>query len=497
MPLAFDLHKNIIELHSKPVGKYPVYFCHRKLLEKVITIPGNPPDYLNEKKIEMKRFNHYWNYAKNEVHKLTILTSALVLLVAGSSCQKSASKSPAGASPETVLAWNDIATQAFIHFPEQPAPPPMIESRIYAMVNIAMHDALNNIIPKYKTYALQSIDRSANPDAAVAQAAYDVLVAEAPWYKSSYDSLLAVSLNAVAQGDVKSKGIALGHASATAIKNKRINDGSATAQFQYVAGNLPGQYQFTAPFDGAPFNGFYVIPGWGKVKPFGLTSPAQFRPAAPYAVVSNDYTTDFNEVKNLGSVNSPLRTADQTHLALFWLENSPTGWNRIARVLIAGQNGSNMDAWKVARLFSLLQLAEADAYIGSCEAKTFYNYWRPITAIHNATTDGNPDTSPDASWEVLAFPTPPVADYPSAHATAGGAAASVISAFFGKDNMSFTTTSATNSGSRSFSSLSQAATENAESRIFVGYHFRYACIQGKNLGYNIGDYIFAHYLQPQ
>jgi hypothetical protein len=451
---------------------------------------------LNQKKNEMKRLSHYWSYAKNKAQKLTILASTSLLLVTVSSCQKSTSNRPMGASAETVLAWNNIATQAFIHFPEQPTPPPMIESRIYAMVNIAMHDALNNIVRKYKTYALEAVDKNANPDVAVSQAAYDVLIDEAPWYKSKYDSLLFISLDTVAEDEAKTKGIALGHAAATAIKNKRINDGSSSAQFQYVPGNLPGHYQFTAPFDAAPFNGFYAIPGWGKVKPFGLSSAAQFRPSAPYSVLSEQYTSDFNEIKNLGSSNSTLRTADQTHLALFWTENSPTGWNRIARVIIGNQPGKP-DAWKIARLFALLHIAEADAYIGSCEAKTFYNYWRPITAIRSAATDGNPNTSADANWEVLAFPTPPIADYPSAHAAAGGAAAAVIAAFFNKDNISFTTTSTTNIGIRSFSSLSQAATENALSRMYIGYHFRNACEKGKTQGYEIGNYTFAHYLQPQ
>src|SRR5215218_10152106 len=290
----------------------------------------------------MKRFNYYWNNAKKAVEKITILTGVLVLLVAGGSCQRSSDKDCNGCTPPaTVLAWNEIATQAFLHFPEQPAPPPMIESRIYAMVNIAMHDALNNIKKKYKTYALESPDKAANPDAAVAQAAYDVLVAEAPWYKSKYDSLLDLSLSPVADAE-KAKGIALGHAAATAIKNKRINDGSATAQFQYVPGNSPGQYQFTAPFDGPPFNGLYAIPGWGKVKPFALTASAQFRPGLPLALNSSEYTADFDEIKKLGSVNSTSRTADQTHSALFWTESSPIGWNRIARILIANQNGNGI-----------------------------------------------------------------------------------------------------------------------------------------------------------
>ena len=441
----------------------------------------------------MKKIKYYWKVSGIKPGKMTTLGVAL-LFMALASCQKRSAKNIEYTSPVAVLAWNDIATQAFIHFPHQPAPPPMIESRIFAMVNVAMHDALNNIKPKYKTYALTSLDRDADPEAAVAQAAYDILITEAPWYKDKYDSLLALSLTPVGDGDVKVRGIALGHAAATSVTNKRANDGSASSQYQYVPGNLPGHYQFTAPFDGPPFNGFYAIPGWGKVKPFGLTSGSQFRPEAPYAINSNEYAADFNEIKSLGNANSIDRTADQTHLALFWAEDSPIGWNRIARNIVNKQGG-NIDAWKAARLFALLQMAEADAYIGSCEAKVYYNYWRPVTAIHNAVNDGNINTSSDTSWQVLLFPTPPVADYPSAHATAGGAGAAVISAFFGTDYINFTTTSTTNTGTRSFSSLSQAAMENALSRIYIGYHFRNACMKGKTMGYQIGNYIFKNYLQ--
>lgn len=446
------------------------------------------------KKIEMKKIKYYWNVVGIKMAR-TISFSSLLLLVVLGSCQKTSDNNKGFTSPAMVLAWNDVAIQAFIHFPEQPAPPPMIESRVFAMANVAMHDALNNIKKKYKTYALESLDKNADPNAAVAQAAYDILIIETPWYKSKYDSLLASSLNAVADGNAKIKGIALGHAVATAVKNKRTNDGSTTAQYQYVPGNLAGQYQFTAPFDGPPFNGFYAIPGWGNVRPFGMTSGSQFRPEAPYPVNSSEYTADFNEIKSLGSINSTSRTTDQTHLALFWAEDSPIGWNRIARIIVDKQTGNSIDAWKTARLFALLHMAEADAYIGSCEAKLFYSYWRPVTAVHFAAVDGNPETSPDTNWQVLLPPTPPVADYPSAHATAGGAGAAVISAFFGADNISFTTTSTTNTGTRSFNSLSQAAMENAMSRIYIGYHFRNACMKGKTLGYQIGNYIFNNYLQ--
>jgi hypothetical protein len=363
------------------------------------------------------------------------------------------------------------------------------------MVNLAMHDALNNITRKYNTYALDSLVKNADPTAAVAQAAYDVLIVEAPWYLGKYDSLLKSSLSLSLEAESKTKGIAVGHAAASAIINKRINDGSANAQHAYVPGNTPGSYRFTAPFDCPPFNGLYAVPGWGDVKPFGLLSNSQFRPEPPFAVESKQYADDFNEVKELGSVNSTVRTTDQTHIALFWTESSPIGWNRIARIIL-NQNQNSIDAWKAARLFALLQLAEADAYISSCEAKTHYNYWRPITAIHEATDDGNPETVADSTWEVLAFPTPPIADYPSAHATAGGAAATVISNFFGTDKISFTTSSTTNAGVRSFNSLSQAALENGLSRVYIGYHFRNASMKGITLGNKVGDYIFNNYLQP-
>ena len=97
---------------------------------------------------------------------------------------------------------------------------------------------------------------------------------------------------------------------------------------------------------------------------------------------------------------------------------------------------------------------------------------------------------------MLVFPTPPVADHPSAHATAGGAASELIKQFFDKDDFSFSfqSTSLPNH-TRSFNSLSQAARENSLSRIYVGYHFRKACDDGEALGRSIGRYIATHGLQ--
>jgi len=393
-----------------------------------------------------------------------------------------------------VMTWNLASTQAIANMGSgADALPPMPESRIYAMVQIAVHDALNNITPRYHTYALSNAgDRFAHPDAAVAQAAHDVIVNQLPPQQAFADNLLATSLNAIANGDAKTRGIALGKAAAAAIINLRNNDGVANAQIPYVQGTLPGQYRSTPPFDGPPYNGYVGVPAWGQIKPFGMTSGSQFRAPAPYPINSADYTADYNDVKTLGRATGSTRTADQSQIAIFWLENAPLSFNRIARTMVT-QKG--LDAWETARLFALLQIAEADANIGCLESKFYYNYWRPITAIRLGDNDGNPNTVGDATWDVLAPPTPPVPDYPSNHAENGGAGAAVLAAFFGSDNFAYTQTSSSLANTtRSLTSFSQASRENALSRIYVGYHFRNACMKGEAQGKLIGKYIFDHYL---
>jgi hypothetical protein len=196
------------------------------------------------------------------------------------------------------------------------------------------------------------------------------------------------------------------------------------------------------------------------------------------------------------------RTPVQTQIALLWLESSPLGWNRIARTVAAARG---VGLWENARLFGLLNLALADGYIANFDTKAHYNRWRPITAIREAATDGNPDTSADPTWTPLAD-TPAGPEYDSGHSLEGGAAAQIMQHFFGADNIGFTTCSTTMpAGStcndahpvtRSFTSFSQAAEENALSRILVGFHFRNAINQGLEHGRQIGHHTFVHYLGP-
>lgn len=186
-------------------------------------------------------------------------------------------------------------------------------------------------------------------------------------------------------------------------------------------------------------------------------------------MTSQRYAADFNEVKRLGGdgVTTPsARTAEQTQIALFWVESSPLQWNRIARAASATRG---LDSWENARLFGLLNLALADGYIGSFATKYHYNYWRPVTAIWAADTDGNPNTSANPTWTPLR-PTPPIPDYDSGHSVQGGAGAEVLKRFFGTDHIGFSTCSLTLPAGktcsdaspvlRSYDSFSQAADEN-------------------------------------
>ena len=404
---------------------------------------------------------------------------------------------PERADTTAVAKWNQIATDAVVKFNAKDAAggiPPMIESRMYAMAFSAAHDALNAIDARYQPYLTKATVSNASPDAAVAAAIRDVMVGQLPPLQADLDAAYTASLAAIADGEKKSNGIALGKQMAVAIAASRQSDGSASAAIPYVPGSAPGNYRFTPPFDGPPFNGFAALPAWGTVKPFVASSGAQFRAPAPYRVTDPAYTTDFNEIKRLGAATGNTRTPEQSDIGRFWLESSPLGWNRIAATLAKSRN---LNGWDQARLFALVHLAVADGYISSFDSKYFYNFWRPITAVRLADSDGNPDTAGDPNWQTFDPVTPPLPDYPSAHATAGGAAAAVMRGVFASDDVAFSQTSTTLPGvTRSFTKLSQAASENNLSRIYVGYHFRLAVDEGLKQGDAVGKLVVQTRLQP-
>jgi len=418
-----------------------------------------------------------------------------------------------GASADVVTEWNAVAANAALAACIAPTDNPLHESRMYAMTHLAIHDALNAIDRRSRPYAFRGQAAAGTAiDAAVAAAAHRVmvtLIGQIPFPPACLVAGIAVveaaytdALAAIPGGPAKLDGIALGEAAASAILTLRADDGSDTPlfDFDYPQGTEPGEYRFTPGFD------FVFAPGWADVTPFALQRSNQFRPAPPYRIASKKYADDFNEVKDLGGddVTTPsLRTNDQTEVARFWVESSPLQWNRIARTVSESQG---LTPWENARLFGLLNVALADGYIGSFEAKRHYNFWRPVTAIREGDTDGNPATAGDPTWTPL-VPTPPITDHDSGHSTEGGAAAEVLRLFFHDDAIAFSICSFTLlAGSRcnepgaifrSFASFSEAEAENGVSRILVGFHFRHAVTEGIKHGRHIGRRAVTQILKPE
>ena len=148
-----------------------------------------------------------------------------------------------------------------------------------------------------------------------------------------------------------------------------------------------------------------------------------------------------------------------------------------------------------ARLLALLNLAIADAAIGCWEAKYTYVFWRPVTAIPLAETDGNPATTPDPTWMPL-FATPAHPEYPSGHSCVSGAAGVILANYFGERTRFSVESDVMPGVVRSFDSFSTALEEVKNARIFAGIHFRSATNDGQTLGVSVAEYVLENAVQP-
>jgi hypothetical protein len=359
------------------------------------------------------------------------------------------------------------------------------------MMHLALHDAINTIRPEYRRYALASGPKPfASMTATTAQAARDVLLAVYPAQQGTLDRALAKSLARVPEGRAKSAGIELGRDAAEAILAARASDGwDATGSYSPKAPAGPGDYQFVPPFD------FVFRPNIADAKPFGVDSVTEFRVGPAPELSAAGYAIAYDEVKALGAKRDSTRSEDQSHEAQWWYEYAESGWNRIANVLLRERN---VGPHRAARLFALVNMGMADAYVAVWNAKRHYDAWRPYTAIRGADHDGNPRTAADPSWEPFCV-TPPVWEYPSAHAMQSAAAAEMLVSALGTDRVSFTmasTTAPPEHPERSFTSLRAAAAEAADSRVMCGIHFRFATEAGLQSGRALAHAILARHLRP-
>lgn len=387
-------------------------------------------------------------------------------------------EAPAIAGSDEVLHWNRVASDATAA--SEIKGDPLTESRLLAIVHVAIHDAVNSIDPSFELYSVKlSIAKGASIDAAIASSAHATLSELLPSGRPAFDAALRDSLAAIPDGDAKAAGIGVGRSSAAAILAARKDDGSNTTM-DYRPGTKPGDYCPTPP-DFTPA----WMPHWGHVKPFGIQSAAQFRPEPPPAVGSAQAQRDIDEVRAIGAKEHSSRTDEQSEIARFWYENSAQGWNRIAREVSTARHLGVSDN---ARLFALVNIAMADGFIAGFEAKYHYNYWRPATAIRNAG---------ESEW-LSNLATPPIPDYPSNHTVLGAAAATVLAHFFSTDFVAFSMTSgAPYAGiNRHFWSFSEAARENGASRVLAGIHFQTAVNAGYRQGEDVGTWVFEHALRP-
>lgn len=378
--------------------------------------------------------------------------------------------------------------------------------RTAALMHIAIHNALNTIIPKYSRYSFDENIVNANPIAATEYAAYEIAVNQYPDKQEEFEAELKKNLVNINDEESIEAGKKLGKLTAVSILNMRMNDhwnGEADYMWHPMA---PGVYAEFNEHSGTP-EGFVFGAGWAKAKPFMLPSQDYFRSPPPPEINSDDYTEAFNEVKELGVYESKTRTPDQTHLAMWWKDFVENSHNRLARHLVEKEE---LNLWDAARTFALMNMAIFDAYVSVFDNKFYYNHWRPYTAIRWAANDGNPDTKPDTNWNNLHKHTYAFPSYPSAHGCASTAAMTVLSNTLGMgDNYSFTMIieevdkAGPFSGkikmdppTRSFNSFSEAGMEAAMSRVYLGIHFRYDSVEGYKLGKQIGEYANQYFLPP-
>jgi hypothetical protein len=239
-----------------------------------------------------------------------------------------------------------------------------------------------------------------------------------------------------------------------------------------------------------------LAPWLGRVTPFTVTRPSQFRAEPPPALTSHKYARDYREIKAIGALNSSSRTPAQTDLAHFWNLNYVVVLNRLLRDVA---DAHVEEIGRSARLFALASMATADAAITSWDTKNRFVSWRPIHAIRLGDTDGNPLTVADPTWEPL-IATPPYPDHNSGANILVAATTRSLALFFGTDRMSFTLTT-TNTGltvedTRAYERFSDVQREVVKARIYEGIHFRFADESGREQGVRVADWAFSNVLRP-
>jgi hypothetical protein len=372
-----------------------------------------------------------------------------------------------------------------------------------AYVHIAMYDAINAIEGGYTPFAvgLSHVFHGASSEAAAVAAACTVLTGKVytptafPSIQDQINTQCASSLAQIPETLAKTDGILVGQAVALALIALRTNDGlnaNVPYTFQPVG---PGVYQ---PTIGPPPTFAYagpVAPWQAKFEPFAIRSPHQFRVKPPPSLDSDQWADDFNEVKTYGALTGSVRTPEQDQIGLFYgPENGAFQVGRALRNLASERHLTLSDD---ARFFAQTYVTMADTLVGCWDAKYFYSFWRPITAIREADIDANDATQPDPDW-LPQVVTPGHPEYPSAHGCLTGAYANAIAAFFGTKRLHVRLFSRTapDRPTADFENTNDIITEIINARVYNGVHYRTSVIEGAEIARKVSKWVSRRYFQP-
>jgi len=394
---------------------------------------------------------------------------------------------------DPVSDWNQISEQAV----KTANHPPPVAALDFAIVHLAIYDAVESFDHRFEPYNALVPGATGSPSAAVAKAGHDVLVGLFLAQKPAVDAAYANYL--IANGiDVSDPGTEVGAQAAANMLALRAHDGrfppspppflggAAIGEWRPTPSLLPGSPPTFAPG---------LTPWVAKVTPFTLQSGSQFRLGPPPALTSDQWAEDYNEVKSLGSLNSTMRSPEQTDIGYFWADSGPILWQNALRYLARNYLGDIGDS---ARMYALAEAAMADAQIACWDSKYFYVFWRPITAIRLGDQDGNPATVVDPAWQPL-INTPNFPEYPSGHADISSAATNMLRLFFGSDVLSFqmtTTNALAVQKTRTFSRFTEAEKEVVDARVYVGIHYRNSDNAARAQGHAVANWVFRNYFLP-
>jgi hypothetical protein len=390
-----------------------------------------------------------------------------------------------------VLDWNQEAIDAT----RLARNPPPAAALYFATYHVAIFDAVNGITRTNHGWLVNDpAPADANMDAAVASAADTVLVELWTWtnprtVQLAYEKALA----AIPEGQAKTDGIAWGKKVAEAVLANRADSGYNKPIPGKYSSTDQGKWRETPPTFRPP-----LLPFWGKVRPFVMTSASQFRSPPPLPITSKDYADEVAYVNKVGPRDDAERTEYETLCTPFWSDDlgtsTPPGhWNTIAEAIARGRNLSVPEA---ARLFALLNLAEADAGIQCWETKYFYSTWRPETAIRDMDPTLNPNMVKNAGF-IPNMQSPSFPAYTSGHSTFSAAASRMIELFFGTDDIGFSVGSDGLPGViHSFKTLSDARREVGMSRVWGGIHTMTDNLEGQKAGIKVADWVYANALLP-